>query len=337
MKNPSERESPSCLLSVVERSGRVESRHHGAVVVVGREGVVHAWGDTDTQVYTRSAIKPLQALPLLERGVAKRLDLGAPELAVMCASHQGTPEHVEVVRGFLARGDFSEDDLLCGPHAPFDKRASLDIARAGGKPQRIHNNCSGKHTGFLHLAADMGVAPESYLDPESASQQLIRRTVGEMAGVDEADIELGVDGCGAPTLHLPLVALATAFFRLANPDGLPDVRAAACRRIFDAANREPVLLAGHGRLCTALIRSAPGQLITKNGAEGVYAAGTANGYGVAIKVSDGAERGYTPVVVDLLQRLGIWSEVPAELADFAAVPVRNTRKALVGHVRSVLA
>lgn len=301
--------------------------------MVRGDEVLHRLGEPDRPIYSRSAIKPLQALPLLERGIAARLSLTPPELALLSASHNGTPRHVEVVEQILARGGFTRDDLLCGPHAPFDQKASRAITAASSKPHRIHNNCSGKHAGFLLLAADMGVPQEQYLDPESASQQLIRRTVAEMAGLAYEDLGVGVDGCGAPTLHLPLTALARAFANLTNPQHLPPVRADACKTLLGAISEHPELLAGAGRLCTALIRSRPGAIYPKNGAEGLYAFGLpGRGLGVAIKVDDGAERGYQPVVVDLLRALSHWDEVPDPLRPFHLVPLRNTRKLVVGEV-----
>lgn len=340
MNNSSAFESPP-LLSTVERSGQQESQHHGHVVIVKADRIERCWGDAETPVFTRSAIKPLQALPLIERGIADRLELSDRELALTSASHNGTDEHVEVVRGLLAKGGFSDEDLRCGPHAPFDSAASLAIAKAGARPGVIHNNCSGKHAGFLLLARDLGDEAESYLDPDSAAQRLVRQTVAAMSGVDESAITAGLDGCGAPTLRLPLHGLARAFCRLANPDRLPAVRAAACRRLLRAISDQPVCLAGRGRLCTALVESAPGRVYPKNGAEGIYAAGIVDpdggGYGVAIKIEDGHQRGYMPVVVDILTQLGLWPEVPPSLEDFRQVPVLNTQKVLVGCVRSVLA
>ena len=345
MKNRSAADSPP-LLAIVERSGRLESRHRGHVAVVQADPVegdrlLRAYGDPEVSVFTRSAIKPLQALPLIERGVAERLQLTDRELAVTSASHNGTDEHVGVVEGLLAKGGFSEDDLLCGAHAPFDRQASLAIARSGSKPRRIHNNCSGKHAGFLHLAKDLGVPAKSYLDPESESQRLVRRTVAEMGGLDEDQVADGLDGCGAPTLHMPLIGLARAFCRLANPDLLSPVRARSCRRLLHAISDQPVCLAGTGRLCTVLVESAPRRVYPKNGAEGVYAVGLVRedgaGFGVAVKVEDGHERGYMPVVVEILQSLGLWSRLPTELERFREVPVFNTQKVLVGRVRSALA
>ena len=340
MRNPSETDSRFVPLAAVERSGKVESVHHGHVVIVKNDTVWRSWGDPDVPVFTRSAIKPLQALAVHEAGIPQKLGCDARELAAMSASHNGTPHHVEVVQGLLKKAGFEEEDLQCGAHAPFDKPSSIAIAREGGKPQKIHNNCSGKHAGFLALARALGASPKSYLDPKSPGQQKILSVVAEMADISPEDIDVGIDGCGAPTLRMPLSALAKAFFRVANPDRLSSVRSAGCRMLMDAVNLEPVTLAGEGRLCTALLRSTPGRFYPKNGAEGVYAIGVCGsdgeGLGIAIKVSCGHERGYIPVVVDLLQRLGVWDEVPPTLADFHEMPVYNTQKLLVGAVRSVL-
>ncbi|MEZ5964728.1 MAG: asparaginase [Planctomycetota bacterium] len=319
------------------RGGVVESEHLGHAVVVRGGEVVAAWGDPDTEVWCRSAVKPLQALPLFDRGVVDRLGLADEELALISASHQGTPMHVEVVDRILHKAGLGRDALACGPHSPFDRRAGLDIARAGGKPERIHNNCSGKHAGFLLLAQACGTPLDEYLIPESATQTAVRAAVAEMMQLAPSQLGVAVDGCGAPTLRAPLSALARAFWRLTNPQQLPAARRAACGRLLQAVSAAPYHLAGRGRLCSALIESAPGRVYPKNGAEGVYAVGVAGlDLGVAIKVSDGAERAYVPVVVALLRRLGLWREVPPALADFARLPLRNTRDELVGHVECVI-
>jgi len=299
-------------------------------------------GDAATPVFCRSAVKPLQALPLLERGLADRFGLGAPELAVLCASHDGTEDHVRAVRGFLRRAGLDEQLLGCGPHPPLDPAARRALLALGQPPRRVHNNCSGKHTGFLCLARELGDELDGYLQPDCRSQLEVQAAVGAMAGVS-LPIETGVDGCGAPTFLLPLAALARAFSRLANPGGHSAVRAAACRQIFDAASRQPVLVAGERRLCTALLRATPGRLFAKNGAEGVYAVALApdperrlcpGALGIAIKVHDGAQRGYQPVVVDLLRVLGCWGgRLPAPLAEFHEVPLHNTRGARIGELR----
>ncbi len=323
------------VLATATRSGSLESWHRGSLVVVEGGRIVHVLGDPDQRVYCRSAVKPLQALPLLECGLAEKLGLGDGETTVMIASHNGTDRHLEAVRSLLERGGLEEEDLRCGPHPPFDREASLGMARRGEKPRRIHNNCSGKHAGFLHQADAAGVPRAEYLHPECASQLLVRRTVAEMAELEDRDLETGLDGCGAPTFRMPLSNLAIAFQNLANPDALSPVRSAACRRLLEAAASEPVLLAGEGRFCTALMRAAPGQLMPKNGAEGIYAIGLVDKrIGIAVKISDGNERGYWPVVVELLSQLGLWSEVPAGLSDFRRVPIYNTQKLRVGEVTS---
>lgn len=333
------------VLALVTRSGRGESWHRGAVAVCHDGERVAALGDTDRIVFARSAVKPLQALPFLERGLADSLRMPDAELAVLCASHDGAPEHVAAVRSFLARGGLREEQLGCGPHAPFDPASRRELLRRGERPGKVHNNCSGKHTGFLHLARACGDDLAAYLSPDSRSQQEVHAAVAAMAGC-QAPLETGLDGCGAPTFRLPLVALARAFSRLANPDGLPSVRAAACRRILAAAGRAPTLLAGERRFCTALVRTWPGRCFAKNGAEGVYAVALApdprrprwpSGLGIAIKIDDGAERGYQPVVVELLRRLGAFAgdEVPPALQPFHRLPIDNTQGRRTGEVECV--
>lgn len=336
--------SANPVLAVATRSGAVESWHRGAVAVWHAGELALALGCVQRPVFARSAVKPLQALPFLERGLAERLRLPDEELAVMCASHDGAPLHTAAVRSFLARGGLREDQLGCGPHAPFDPDSRLALLREGRKPDKVHNNCSGKHTGFLHLACDCGDDLAHYLDPDCQSQREVNAAVAAMAGV-AGPLPTGLDGCGAPTFVLPLPALAQAFCRLANPEGLPAVRAAACRRILDAAGRAPALLAGERRFCTALLRQWPGRVFAKNGAEGVYAVALApdparvrwpGALGLAIKIDDGSERGYQPVVVDLLQRLGALPPVlPPALAAFHRQPIVNTQQRVVGEVASV--
>ena len=327
----------TAVLAQVTRSARLESWHQGAVVVVEDGKVTFAVGAPHQMVYARSAVKPLQALPLLERGVAERLDLSTPEVALLSASHDGAPRHVEVAQSLLAKGGFTEADLGCGPHAPYDLEANLALARSGGEPGRLHNNCSGKHAGFLLLAQELGVDPARYLDPDADSQQLVKQAVASMAGLEPAQLGVGLDGCGAPSFCMPLSGIAKAFARLTNPDRLEPVRAQACRTLFNAVTQEPVLLAGEDRLCTALVRALPGQVYPKNGAEGIYALGLAGrNLGIAIKVADGNKRGYLPVVVDALRALGLFDQVPDGLRAFHRVPVWNTRERQTGEVTCVV-
>jgi len=333
------------VFATVSRSGRVESCHHGALAVWHEGAPLLAIGDVGEPVFCRSATKPLQALPLFDRGLDRKLGFGAPEIALVCASHDGTDRHVAIVRDLLARGGLREEQLGCGPHAPFDAATRAAMLRAGLEPLRVHNNCSGKHTGFLHLAAACGDDLAGYLDPQCASQREVAAAVAELAGAS-APVPLGVDGCGAPTFVLPLLALARAFATLAAPARLGVVRAAACNAIVDAAGSEPALLAGEKRFCAALLRALPGRAFAKNGAEGVYAIALRpdpqrrrcpGAVGIAIKAIDGSERGYQPVLVDLLLRLGAFGDaVPASLRDWRVQPVRNTRGERVGDVQCAI-
>lgn len=333
------------VLSVITRSGRVESWHRGAVAVYHGGQPALMLGDTERVIFARSAVKPLQALPLFAHGVLQRLALPPGELAVICASHDGTEEHVAAVRSLLSRGGLDEAMLGCGPHAPFAKDARQEMFRRGDRPLKVHNNCSGKHSGFLHLAKALGDDLAAYLAPESSTQQAVNEAVAEMAGL-AAPLATGLDGCGAPTFLLSLSELARAFCQLVNPEGHSAVRADACRSILEAVGQEPALLAGEQRLCTALVRMWPGQSFAKNGAEGVYVLALApdarrsrwpGALGISIKIDDGAERGYQPVVIDLLRWLGAFDgdRVPEPLVRFEKIPVRNTQKVLVGETRCV--
>lgn len=333
------------VLSEVTRSGRVESRHRGCVAVWHDGQPLLRLGDVDREVHARSAIKPLQALPLFERGVVDRFGLSAGERAVLCASHDGTDAHVAAVRSLLQRFGLHEEQLGCGPHAPFSREARLAMLRRGDEPQKVHNNCSGKHAGFLRLQQELGGDLAAYLDVDGPAQREVQQAVAGMAGLD-APLATGLDGCGAPTLLLPTDALARAFASFANLDGLPPVRAAACRSILAAVAEAPELLAGEGRLCTALLRALPCRAFPKNGAEGVYVLSLApdpgrarapGAVGVAIKIDDGNERGYQPVVLDLLLWLGAFGGgVPEGLQRFHRVPIRNTQRLPVGEVRCVV-
>ncbi|MBI5852408.1 MAG: asparaginase [Planctomycetes bacterium] len=282
------------LLAEVTRGDFVESEHRGAVAVAFADGRSWTAGDARQPVWTRSAIKPLQVLPFVESGAAARLGIDDEELALCCASHDGTPLHTDTARRLLARGGLAPERLGCGPHVPFDKRTAFELARAGRRPERIHNNCSGKHAGFLLFAQSLGQPLDRYLDPGGDAQRQVRAAVAEMAGLEIGAVDVATDGCGAPTLRMPLSSLARAFCRLMNPSGLGPVREAACQRIRTAIRNAPVHLAGEGRLGTLLAISAPGRVVAKNGAEGVYAVGglvRRGAFGIAIKVRDGAERG----------------------------------------------
>lgn len=325
------------ILVEVTRGDAVESVHRGAACVVDAEGrVVAAWGDVAAEVCPRSAVKPMQALPLVETGAAEAFAVTDEELALACASHSGEPEHVRRVALWLARLGRGEADLACGSHAPLHVPSAEALLRAGGRPCPLHNNCSGKHAGFLCLAAHLGADARDYVAPAHAVQRAALAAVGDMAGIDLARARLVRDGCSAPNLFLPLSALALAWARLGAPDRLPPRRAAAARRIVRAMKAHPALVSGSGRPCLTLSQSMAGGGVAKVGAEGVYAACLPErGLGLAVKIDDGAGRAAAPALAAILRGLGAFAD-PAAAASLTCVPHTAWAGGETGAVRAVI-
>ena len=310
------------------RGGRVESRHRvSAVVVDDQDRIIASAGDVDQPIYPRSAIKPLQALPVIESGAADEFDLSPEELALACASHGGEPMHVERVAAWLARLGLGEPDLTCGPHLPLHQPNAEALIAAGSKPTRLHNNCSGKHTGMLSTALHAGEPTRGYLDPEHPVQRRIEAVLQRMTG---GAVVSGpaVDGCGAPTWQIPMRAVALAAARLGSDEGI------AATRVREAMTHHPELVAGTGRCCTAIMRHGRG-ILAKTGAEGVYlAAIPAKRLGLALKVEDGATRAAEVAVLDVLDRLGAFDSAARDaLAEQMQPTLRNHAGAEVGRVR----
>lgn len=321
----------------VHRADGLESVHRGAWCLVNASGdVIEERGDVRHPVFTRSAAKCMQALPLFETGAAERFGFTTREIALAVASHSAEEDHVGVARGLLGRLGLGEDDLGCGPQPPMDAEARLALRERGADPGRIHNNCSGKHAAFLALAKHLGQDTADYLDPAGESQSLVRGAVAEMKGVSPASLGSAVDGCSAPTFRSSLAALGTGYARLTSPDGLAPERRAAAERIVGAVRAHPELIAGRRkRLCTAIARASRGALFPKIGAEAVYAVGVpGRDLALAVKVDDGGQRGLGPVVVALLERFGLIDADGARaLEPFAMAEVRNWDGAVVGHTR----
>ena len=326
------------LVEVV-RGERVESRHRGAAAVITADGtLVAAWGDIDSPVYARSAIKPIQALPLIETGAAERFGVNKAELALACASHGGEPKHVETVAAWLARIGLGEANLICGPHAPTTAAAAEDLIRQGAPPTRLHNNCSGKHAGFLTTALHLNEPLVGYGGQVHPVQLRIKRLLAQLAEVSGESLVPAVDGCGVPTFAVPVRGLALAAARLAAPAGLGRHRAEAASRLYQAMAAHPDLIGGTDRFDTRIGRAAAGALVTKGGAEAVHMAILAKaGLGIALKIDDGARRGAECAMAALLRR---FADPPADLAHvlsaYAEAAVRNTAGARVGTIRPSL-
>ncbi len=329
---PAAGEAANPVLVVATRGDMVESRHRGAFAVVDPAGrVVVSAGDIERPVYPRSAIKPLQAIALVESGAAEAFALGDAEIALACASHYGEPGHVESVRAWLARIGCSVDDLECGAQPPYHESSLRALLAGGGRADAAHNNCSGKHAGFLTLARHLEVPTKGYSRAEHAVQQRLRGVLESMTGLGLGGAPRGIDGCGIPTIGVPLANLGLAMARLAEPADQPAPRQAACARIRRAMAAEPFMVRGTGGLCTRVIEETRGRALIKIGAEGVYCGALPGlGLGLALKIDDGAGRAAEAAVVRLLARLGVIEAGSALLRH----PVRTRAGVVVGELRA---
>ncbi len=325
------------ILVELTRGGAVESVHRGSVAVCDTKGRVQfALGDIDASVFPRSAFKMMQALPLVETGAAERYGVSDEELALACASHSGEAMHVTRVRAWLKRLGLSECDLACGPHPPVNEDAAKGLVRSGEAPTRAHNNCSGKHTGFLTLALHLGASTQGYEALDHIVQQRVRAAVAEICGIAEADLRAGIDGCAAPNYAMPLKALAAGMARIADPASLPEARAAAARRLNAAVKAHPALVAGTGRACSVLIPQLRHAATVKTGAEGVFTAVVPGlKLGVALKIDDGATRASETAIASVLVRLGVLDAAAAR--PFTRAPILNTRGQEAGERRAAAA
>lgn len=320
------------ILVEVTRGGLVESRHRGAVAIVDSAGhVMRSIGDIDSLVFPRSAYKMMQALSLVESGAADAFQVAPHELALACASHSSEPMHVDAVLAWLARIGCSENDLVCGPHLPSHEPSAHALVREGRAPSRVHNNCSGKHTGFLTFARHIGAPTEGYASPNHMVQRTISSTIAELCELKPNEMRMGTDGCAAPNIGMPLRALAFGMARLADPGALPPVRARAALRLNDAVKNNPLMVAGTGRLDTKLIEAAPGKTTVKTGAEGVFCALIPDqSLGVAIKIDDGATRASEGVIAAVLAALGAVAPDHPTVLSAVAAEIKNTRGGPVG-------
>jgi L-asparaginase II len=325
------------------RGSFLESVHFGAVAVVDPAGVLIAWyGDPQTTTFLRSSAKPFQALPLVERGGLEAFEITDQELALICASHSGTPVHLEVLAGLQARLDISQEDLACGTHLPFHPGSRKQLICREEDPSPNHHNCSGKHTGMIALAKLLDVPVQGYTEASHPVQQIILQTIAEMCSVPEDNLLIGRDGCSVVTFGMPLQNAALGWARLTAPANLSSQREQACRKIVQALQKHPEMVAGPERFDTSLIQQAGNVLVAKAGAEAFQSIGVfpqasskyPQGLGIAIKISDGG-RGKTvrsAAALETLRQLEILKDDQlSELSHFGPVlPLRNQRELLVG-------
>jgi L-asparaginase II len=325
------------ILVEVVRGATVECVHRGAAVACDADGrIVFSVGDIERPIYPRSAIKVLQALPLVESGAADRYGFGNAELALACSSHGGEPRHVETAVAMLAKAGLDETNLECGTHWPSGTAATHALARSGGKPSALHNNCSGKHSGFLCLACAEGIAPAGYVGIDHKVQRFVAEAVGEVTGHHlDADTAIGTDGCSIPTYAIPLGKLAHGFARLATGHGVGPKRAKAFARLRAACAAEPFMVAGSGRFCTEVMMLLRQRAFVKTGAEGVFCAALPEqGLGIALKCADGASRASEVVMAALIAKLLPMDEAEtAKFSRFVRPVMKNWNGVTVGQLR----
>jgi L-asparaginase II len=323
-------------LASVSRGGSIESVHVGAIAVVDRRGVLrHSVGDPSLRSFVRSALKPVQALPLVLGGGVERFALSARELALVCASHSGERMHVEAVAEMLRKMGVEQRALGCGAHPPYHEESARQLVLGGVAPSVLHNNCSGKHAGQLGACIARGFPLEGYLDAAHPLQREIRTHVAAWSGEPEESLCTGIDGCSLPTYSLELRSVARIFANLADPRDLPDAERQAATTIRAAMTAHPDMVGGTGRIDTVLMRRLGGRVLAKAGGEAIQGmALVERGLGVAFKILDGlGERARGPIAIEILRQLGVLgADELVALADEHVVPVRNVVGAQVGQV-----
>jgi L-asparaginase II len=319
----------------VTRGPRVESRHRGAAAVVDAEGeVVFSFGDIDWPVFPRSAVKAFQCLPLIESGAADRVGLTDAEIALACSSHGGESGHAAGAAAMLAKVGLDVSALECGAHWPSVEAAARALVREGREPSALHNNCSGKHAGFVCLACSGGEDPRGYVTPGHPVQKAIKAALEEMTGAPLGEDVCGTDGCSIPTYAIPLRRLAHGFARFGCGEGLGPLRRAAAERIRHAVAAHPWMVGGTGKFDTEVMELLGGRAFVKTGAEGVYCAALPEaGLGIALKVDDGGTRASQVMMAAVLARFCPMPEGMRETLEARTTPVlRNWNAIEVGRV-----
>lgn len=320
----------------VTRGDDVECIHYGSVAVVNPRGeLLYRTGDPHFLTFTRSTIKPFQAVPFLHSDGPARFGFATREIALMCASHSGEPMHTEVVQGMLHKAGCDEHHLRCGCQVPL--RYGDEPPPAGVSFNQLHHNCSGNHAGFLAYCVQHGLALDSYLDPAQPLQQAVRRSVAHFAGMPESALKMGIDGCSAPNYAMPLARLALAYARLAQGER-DEMYGSALGELYQAMTAHPELVSGTGRSDLAYMQTAPGDWVAKIGAEGVQVIGVrSTGLGIAIKIVDGNKRALHTAAVAVLQQLGLVAAPEASpLAPWLRPQLKNYAGLRTGEVRAVL-
>jgi len=288
-------------------------------------------------IFPRSALKPLQAIDMVESGACDHYALSDAELTIACASHQGEPMHQELVKTWLERLGLTQDHLACGAVLPDDVQSAHNLLRSGQHGCRVHHNCSGKHIGFLTTALQLGMSLEDFHLVNHPLQQLSLDGLCNHVGTDLRQNPMGIDGCGFPAPTMPLADLGRAMARFAKPVELSDGRAKAIYRLQQAIIREPLYAAGHGTVVSELNQVTKGAVLAKTGAEGVLTAALPEqGLGIAIKITDGSARARSAALLAILDHLGVLSdEEKNQLQAHITPQIENSRGLVVGEIHAV--
>jgi len=324
------------LLVEVTRNGTVESRHFGTAAVCDFKGnVVESWGDIESLVFPRSALKPLLAIHLIESGASDQYALSDAELSLACSSHQGEQMHQDLVESWLNRLGLTEDHLACGAVLPEHTESAHQLLASGQHGCRIHHNCSGKHTGFLTTALHLNMPLDNYHQVEHPLQQLSLDILSDLADIDLKQYPMGIDGCGLPAPTMPLLQLARATARFAKPVHLSVERTQAIYRLHEAITNEPLYIAGQGTVVSELNEVTKGAVLAKTGAEGILTAALPErGLGIALKITDGSARARSVALLAILDHLGALSdEEKHKLQAHISPTIVNSKGLAVGEIR----
>ncbi|MCT4555049.1 MAG: asparaginase [Pelagimonas sp.] len=318
-------------LAEIHRGPFAESVHLGHAVISDMNGVVEAWGDPDYVTLPRSSAKMIQALPLITSGAAKSYGLTQRQLGFACASHQGAPIHVEAAAAWLNDLGLSESDLRCGPQPSRDKHLKLQMIRDGERPCQLHNNCSGKHAGFLTLSQHLGAGTE-YTDPDHPVQIAGKEAFETVTDRDSPGF--GIDGCSAPNYATSMRAMARSMAFFASATQREDSLSQAAATLTEAMYCHPEMVAGEGRACTLLMRAAKEPVALKTGAEGYFVGILPKrGLGIALKAADGATRAAECAIAALLVRLGVADRAHPDVQRFLEPQIRNWRGIVTGQIK----
>nr|MBN2276736.1 asparaginase [candidate division Zixibacteria bacterium] len=326
------------IVARVYRGAKAESVHCGSIAVVNAKGeLIHYFGDPQFFTFARSSPKPFQLMPLIATGAADKYGFSAKQLSIMCGSHIGSDHHREVVLSNLKAAGNSPEDLKCGTHVPIYMTMAGEYPRQGEDKDPLRHNCSGKHSGFLALARFLGEDVGEYLNPRSKVQQLVLDGISRMCEIPRDEILVSIDGCSAPNFGMPIINMAMAFQKLAGGRGGDEKESQILQRIKAAMTEFPEMFSGEGRFDLALMRSFPGNIICKAGAEAMQGIGFADPpLGIVVKIHDGNPRALYPVCVELLRQLGIIDRADnfKHLRPFYNPEVRNYAGLLTGSIKA---